>query len=292
MNKTTVLDIHFEYEGIEASLHPVLLSDKKDLVLVDTAYAGFLPLLEEAIADAGEDISRLSTVILTSAELDHVGAIPELLEKYPNIKIMASEQDRRYLEKEKHPKTAAAIMEETGKSIDQVDQLEEPFASLVKMLMDQPAIHVDEIIKSRDFKHCGGGVEFVCESFQTMLYGDEDQLLIAGDVFQIAEDGTLEINQTLYGTSARDLLELMNYLTIFQIDAITCFHGGLYTEDVKTAFEKIYNQLSEKFVSTVIPRIELESGEVFLDQTILNVLSPDEIENIKEIVEADPENIE
>lgn len=275
MCKITVLDIHFEHDGVEASFHPVLLSDKKNLILVDTSYAGFLPLIEEAIADVGEDITRLSTIILTSSELDHIGAVPEFLEKYPDVKVWATEQERRYLEKERIPKTISTLMLRTGLSHE---QFEEPIASYAKMLFDLPAIHVDEIVKSRDFKHIVGGLEIIGEAYQTMLYADEDKLLIAGDVFKIGEDGTLQIGDIGYGLSIKDLMELLNYISSFDIEAISCFHGGLYTENVKEKLAEIVLSIAGKL--TLNQTEEIDPDAFYLDIATLTAPAEDSLENL------------
>ncbi len=59
-NKIIILDISFQFGGVEDKIHPVVLLDDKDIVLIDCGYMGFLPNIETALLDNGIEPSALT----------------------------------------------------------------------------------------------------------------------------------------------------------------------------------------------------------------------------------------
>lgn len=98
MDKNYVLlDLQYPYNGAVEHLYPVVLFGKETLVLVDCGYPGSLPQLEEQMKKNGLELSRLTTLVLTHQDDDHMGAAAELKEKYPHICIAASETEAPYI---------------------------------------------------------------------------------------------------------------------------------------------------------------------------------------------------
>ena len=89
------------YGGMEHRLYPVVLFSQEDVVLVDCGYPGCSSDLEAALEQAGVHPERLTKLLLTHQDDDHVGAAFELLQKYPRIQVIASRIERPYLAGEK-----------------------------------------------------------------------------------------------------------------------------------------------------------------------------------------------
>ncbi|WP_315675710.1 hypothetical protein [Clostridium sp. 19966] len=49
MEKITVLDIKFKFGDTEDAIHPVILQDDNEMILVDCGYVGLMPIIEGAI---------------------------------------------------------------------------------------------------------------------------------------------------------------------------------------------------------------------------------------------------
>lgn len=60
-------------------LHPTLLWDEETVILVDGGLPGFRPQIEEAMGKAGVPLEKLSKIIITHHDMDHIGGIPSLL---------------------------------------------------------------------------------------------------------------------------------------------------------------------------------------------------------------------
>lgn len=72
------------------------------------------------------------------------------------------------------------------------------------------------------------------------LYIKEIKTLVSGDAL-VVEDGILAIANPQYtldmDMAKNSIKELLNY----DIDQIICYHGGIYTKDIKESLELILN---------------------------------------------------
>ena len=61
-------------------IFPVVLQDQTEKILIDCGYIGFLPKIETALR-----------------QNDHMGALRALKDKYPQIQVVASDQEAGYI---------------------------------------------------------------------------------------------------------------------------------------------------------------------------------------------------
>lgn len=59
-------------------------------VLLDAGYPADTPLVMDSITATGADPNSLTTILITHAHTDHIGAIPGLLEQFPNVSVLSS----------------------------------------------------------------------------------------------------------------------------------------------------------------------------------------------------------
>ena len=97
MEKIIVFDLKFKFGQTEDVIHPVLLKDDRNMVLVDCGYTGFLPVIEQAMAEKNLSCSQLTHVLITHQDHDHMGALSELKWKYPKIQVVASKKESPYI---------------------------------------------------------------------------------------------------------------------------------------------------------------------------------------------------
>ena len=97
MNKLNVLKIDFEFNGMIDSVYPVILEDNKEMILIDCGYSNFLGLIEECACKNNIDLNNLTKLIITHHDFDHMGSAADLKAKYPNIKILSSSKDEKYI---------------------------------------------------------------------------------------------------------------------------------------------------------------------------------------------------
>ena len=81
-----VLNVKFKFGAIEDVIHPVILKNDNEMILVDCGYTGFMPVIENAIKAEKLDCKQLTKILITHHDHDHMGALADFKQKYPSIK--------------------------------------------------------------------------------------------------------------------------------------------------------------------------------------------------------------
>jgi len=97
MDKIIVLDIKFKFGEVEDTIHPVVLIDDKNMILVDCGYTGFLPAIKQAMEENNLNCADLTHVLITHQDHDHMGALSELKREYPYIQVIACKKESSYI---------------------------------------------------------------------------------------------------------------------------------------------------------------------------------------------------
>jgi glyoxylase-like metal-dependent hydrolase (beta-lactamase superfamily II) len=239
MNNIVVLDIKFNFGYGENIIYPVLLQDENELILVDCGYANFLSVLEQSAFKKNIDFSKLTKVIITHHDHDHMGSLAEIKRKYPHVQVIGSEKDAQFvagrvksLRLEQAERTQSNLppeQQEAGKA----------FQHILKSVEN---IEVDIIVKDGEtFPWCGGAE--IVETPGHMpghisIYLKEFKVLISGDALAI-DNGNLEIAAPQFtldmSEAKKSVLKLLNY----NIQKIICYHGGEYQGDIPAALYRI-----------------------------------------------------
>jgi glyoxylase-like metal-dependent hydrolase (beta-lactamase superfamily II) len=228
MKQVLVLNIDYRFDdGIDV-IHPVVLIDEHDMVLVDCGFEGFPFHIENAFRAAGLDCGHLTKVLITHQDNDHMGSAAELKRKYPNIEIVASAVEAPYISgKEKHLRLKQAEeLQDTLPEEQQAFGLE--FCERLKKL--EP-VEVDLTVNDGDeFPWCGG-----CKVIATpghtpghiSLFLKHERTVVTGDAAVLSK-GRLIIANPQFALdqeeAERSLLKLLNC----RADTYVCYHGGIY----------------------------------------------------------------
>ncbi len=210
MSKLTALEVKFDFGGATNTIYPVILSDEEEMVLIDCGYPNFLPLIKAEAEKEGLDISKLTKIIITHHDFDHMGALAEFKRAYPQFKVLSSIEDEKYV---------------SGKEKSlRLQQAESIYNSLPE---DQKE---------------GGGIEVVATPGHMpghiSIYVKDSRTLIAGDALVI-ENEELVIANPQYTLDIEEAKESAEKLLNYDIDRVICYHGGIYTKNIKKALERI-----------------------------------------------------
>lgn len=239
MNKLNVLEINFEFNGMMDTIYPVILSDEKEMILIDCGYPNFLELIEECASRNNIDLSNLTKLIITHHDFDHMGSAAALKAKYPKVKILVSAKDEKYIngkEKSLRLQQAEAIYDSLP------EDKKEGALNFHRMLESIENVDIDMTLNDGDkFDFCGG-IEII-ETPGHMpghiaIYIKESRTLIAGDALVI-EDNKLTIANPQYTLDMEEAKKSINKLLNYDIDKIICYHGGVYQTDIKSSLENI-----------------------------------------------------
>lgn len=239
MNKLHVLELNFEFNGNKETIYPVLLTDNKEKVLIDCGYPNFLVLIEECAAKNNIDISSLTKIIITHHDFDHMGALGEFKRKYPHIKVMAAKEEVPYIEGKKK----SLRLQQAEALYESLPDEEKPQAEIFhKTLEAVENCKVDVALNHGDILDIAGGIEVVATPGHMpghiSLYHKESKSMIVGDAL-VLEKGELAIALPKYTLNFKEALKSVEELLNYDIDRIICYHGGVYTKDIKRAFKNI-----------------------------------------------------
>lgn len=217
-NGIEMLEITATVMGNTNTIYPTLLWDEQNTILVDTGYPGQLPIIIEAMENAGVSFRKLNKIILTHQDLDHIGSLPDIIHESPQkVEVLAHELEKPFIQGDKRllklPKDTSHIPE-----------------GLRAVFEHPPAAQVDGIIKDGDELPYAGGLIVIDTPGHTpghiSLYHKPSRTLIAGDAL-VAKD------HQLYGPAREHTLDMdtaiqsLKTFTHYDIENVICYHGGL-----------------------------------------------------------------
>ena len=235
MVELITLELLFEKGEIKFYIHPVVIKNNDDLILIDTGYPMFLPVIERAFEKNGLDIRKLKQVILTHHDHDHMGAVKELVKKYSYVKVKCSEEQIPYiLGKKKSLRLEQAEKLGADAGFIQMIKSVEYSDSAIAVTDNESICNGVKVIKTPG--HMPGHISIYIESMKTLISGD----------MLILEDGVLGIADAQFVLDKDEEINSLRKIANLDIEKIICFHGGEYTsnnikDDLKRIIEKGYN---------------------------------------------------
>ncbi len=97
MTKLGALPIPFGAGENQRIIYPVIASDAKHTVLIDTGFPGQLSLIQEAAAKAGIALENLTHIVITHHDMDHVGSLAAMKRTFPKAQIVSSAIEADYI---------------------------------------------------------------------------------------------------------------------------------------------------------------------------------------------------
>ncbi|MFB9325948.1 MBL fold metallo-hydrolase [Paenibacillus aurantiacus] len=237
-NPVTMLTLTAHLLGEERTIHPVLLQDGESAVLVDAGYPGQLPLLEQAIREAGSSLEQLTAVIVTHQDLDHIGGLPGLLQAAPNqLEILAHPFEQPFIEGRQ------TLLKLSGDALKGIDSWpEEMSAPFKRLIANPPRADVTGLLLGGETLPYGGGVTVIPTPGHTpghlSLYHPASRTLIAADALLI-EDGELQISSPALTWDMQAALQSVRELCRYEIETIICYHGGSYAGNAAARLKEL-----------------------------------------------------
>jgi len=236
MNITAgITDLALTLDGGTANrFHAALLADEDGLTLVDTGLPGMYEQLEQHIRQAGLEPESIKRLILTHQDADHIGTLPELLQRLPHVEVWAHGDERPYLEGEK-----PLIKMQPGHLENMPPEQREPIRNMLDVLVPG---RVTRVLEHGEQLPLQGGLRVLHTPRHTpghiSLYAPHDKLLIAGDALRIA-DGELALSEPRFTLDMDQAAASLNLLLELDIERVLCYHGGLFEGDVHGSLQKI-----------------------------------------------------
>ncbi|TCZ80123.1 MBL fold metallo-hydrolase [Paenibacillus albiflavus] len=222
-----MLEISANIMGETTVIHPTIIWDEQHVVLVDTGYPGQLDIIRKAMAQAGIPIERLTTIILTHQDIDHIGCLPAIMNEFPHnrIEVLANEIERPYIQGDK-------LLIKFAHALSQIDSWPEEQRTKLKPVFENPPKgRVDRTLQDGEVLPYCGGLTVINTPGHTpghiSLYHQASQTLIAGDAMFIV-DGKLALPDPKTTIDMEAAEESVKKIQEYDYKQMICYHGGLY----------------------------------------------------------------
>jgi glyoxylase-like metal-dependent hydrolase (beta-lactamase superfamily II) len=183
---------------------------------VDTGLPGQLELIRTALEQEGISFDRLTKIIITHQDRDHIGSLPELVAAFGgSIQVLAHEVAVPYL---------------TGE------------IPLIKSGTKAPYIKVDQPLQNGDLLPICGGIEIIYTPGHSpdhiSLYHRASKTLVSGDALTSQNGELMPFNPNFTPdkeTAIQSIAKLLDY----DIDTVITYHGGVCTGNIKERLKEI-----------------------------------------------------
>jgi glyoxylase-like metal-dependent hydrolase (beta-lactamase superfamily II) len=238
-NGVYMLEIEADVLGKHSVVCPTLIWDGHSAVLIDTGYPGQLPQIREAMEKEGVPFGKLDTVILTHQDIDHVGSAAGIVNELKGAcKVLAHEDEAEYIAGKKTPVKLLQLEQQMESLPDNMKMVYEK----MKQGMRMSTVAVDRTLADGDELPFCGGIEVIHTPGHTpghiSLYLKHQKVLIAGDMMR-GTGGMLMNVDPLSNLDTALSMKSLRKLLKYDIDAVICYHGGLFRGEIKKRIEEL-----------------------------------------------------
>ncbi|PEJ59007.1 MBL fold metallo-hydrolase [Bacillus sp. AFS002410] len=242
-NNIQMLNITMNTNGMINTIHPTLIWNEEDVVLIDTGYPGQLNEFRNCFEQVGVPFEKLNKILITHQDIDHIGSLSSIVEESTNqIEVFASEIEKPYIQGDK------LLIKITPESIERAiaslpTEATDEFKNAFKnRLQNPPNGKVNHVLIPRTELPICGGITVIDTAGHTpghiSFYHKESKTLIAGDALMI-ENGQLNPSNPQYTFDIDQSIKSVEGLVDLDIEKIICYHGGLFEGNIKERLGEI-----------------------------------------------------
>ncbi len=167
----------------------------------------------------GIDADSLTKVLITHHDDDHMGAIYEIKERYPHIKVVSSEIESKYISgKDKSLRLLQA--EELLKIMPKEQQ--QFGIDFCETLRKVKPVNVDIIVKDGDSLDWAGGCQVISTPGHISLFLTETNSIVTGDA-AVVENGELVIANPQFALDLNMAQDSLKKIISMNADNYYCF---------------------------------------------------------------------
>ena len=222
-----LLSIPVDRPGVEMVLHMTLTWDDNHLVLIDAGVPGQAQAIAQAIADAGFDEKKLTHIIITHQDMDHIGSIPDLQQIAPGVKLLAHCEEAPYMDGRKMPvRMASAVERYNDLPPEAKEQIEEGMRDYGSR---KYRLKIDQELTDKEVLPICGGIEAVHTPGHMpghiALFLHPSRIMVCGDAANITNDaisGPNPVHTPDMETGMQSLEKIKGY----PMAGLIAYHGG------------------------------------------------------------------
>ncbi len=234
-----MLKISIDTMGNKGIIHPTILWDKSETVLVDAGCPGQILKIQQGFKKVGLSLSKLDKLILTHHDIDHIGGAEDIVKNSSrNIEVISHKIERGYIHLKKYPTKLKKLR---SRLQSMPSEMKTMFENL-EISYKKHRVSVSQTVVSTENLPLCGGIEVIYTPGHTpghiSLYVKKSKILIAGDTLFI-EDGKLVPPPEHINFNNKLVLSSLKKLTQYDIRKIICYHGGVYSRNVNNSLREL-----------------------------------------------------
>ncbi len=225
-----MIEITMNMMGRESTIYPTLIWDDNTAILVDAGMMSALPVIKKAMEDAGVPFERLDKIMVTHQDFDHIGGIKDILDELPEVKVLAHEEDKPYIQGEKK------LVRVNSNFMERISDLSEEEQEKVLYMFENSSAPVDiTLADGEELADCGGIVVIHTPGHtpgHICLYHKATKTLIVGDAMNISQGQLVGTNNLiLTEEDAKTAADSLKKFEKYDVENVITYHGGLFNDD-------------------------------------------------------------
>ena len=232
MNQVLVLKIEELVYGAAVTYYPIVLRDEINVVLIDCGYPTSFSSIQNALLKHGISAADLTHIFITHHDYDHVGSLHEWKQKYPKIKVVASDIEVPFIS---GTQKSLRLIQAEQRQASLPEEMQEFGLAFCAMLKEIQSVPVDLVVTDKELLPWAGGCTVLMTPGHTpghcSLYMSASQLLIAGDA-AVLDQGELIVANPEYAIDIQEAEESLQKIKAMKTKSIVCYHGGIYVPEM------------------------------------------------------------
>lgn len=225
-----MLEIPMNLMGRESKIYLTLMWKDNTVILVDAGLPNSLREIKNAMENTGVPFERLSKIIITHQDIDHIGGIKSILNELPEVKVFAHEEDKQYIQGEKK------FVRLNSSFMDRINSFPEETQEKILDMFKNAPVEVDiTLTDGEELPYCGGIIVIHTPGHtpgHICLYHKDSKTMIVGDAMNVLDGQITGPNEQLL--NKEDAGKAINSLKKFEeydIENVISYHGGLFNDN-------------------------------------------------------------
>ena len=235
-----MLELPMKVMEMERIVYPTLMWDEDNVILVDTGIPSNLVIIKKQMEAAGVPFARLTKIVATQQDIDHIAGIKGILGENPEVIVFAHEEDKPFIQGEKKVKRLNPKFMERIKDLPEEEQLR------IVDMFENSNVKVNTTLRDGEVLPYCGGITVIHTPGHTpghiCLYHQRSKTLIAGDALNILHGqlvGPNEDPMSEDGVNANDAINSLKKLKDYDIKNIITYHGGLFNDNPNEGIKEV-----------------------------------------------------
>lgn len=242
-----MLDITMNLTGADSVIHPTLIWDEDNAILIDAGGPGSIEKIRKAMKEVDVQFDRLNMIIVTHQDIDHIGGIKEIQKQLPEVEVSAHGDDVPYIQGEKR------LVRLNSRFMDRINGLPVEKREKVMDIFENIHVNVDRILADGEELDCCGGIRVIHTPGHTpghiCLYHKGSKTLIVGDAMNINDGELLGPKKEIMTDEEGEMaVNSLKKLEDYDVENIICYHGGLFNLN---PHKRIVEILSEENIEQI-----------------------------------------